>query len=181
MSQYIIVSTPTDVEYQRNLALSRIIIFLGEKYKAKYHGKRVQAKEDFKLGLNFINNKCGKRYKNTIRNLMQSKRCRTMYNVDHQKWKIHKSKAERFFYVLKRELVKLDAPEEVWNLFDYIYKDISRSDILNVDARGRDIIAYPYKSALITAKNNNLYTLEERNKIKRVLNSFKDFDQLYTK
>lgn len=179
MSQYIIVSSPNDVEYQRNLALSRIIIFLGEKYKENHDGIRVQLASDYKAGLDYINKKCGKRYKTTIRNLMQSHRYQTTYNAECRKWKIHKRKAEPFFRVLKRELKHLDASNEVWELFDYIYKDLSKSPILSISASGKEIIAYPYKTSLASAKNNKLYNIEERNTILRVLNSFKEFDQLY--
>ena len=73
MSQYISISTPADEIHRQNHALISIISYLGKKYKETHIGLIVQMKPDHIAGLDYINNKCGKRYKSTIRNLMVSK------------------------------------------------------------------------------------------------------------
>lgn len=83
MGQYIPVSTPADKTYQRNRALTHVISFLGEKYKENHNGIIIQMQSDYKVGMDYIDRKCGKGFKTTIRNLMNSTRKMTMFNAGY--------------------------------------------------------------------------------------------------
>lgn len=177
MGQYISVSTPAGEIFKQNDALARILTFLGEKYKETHDGVFVKRREADKVGLDFINRECGKRYKRTIRNLMCSTQESTGYQVDYRCWKIHKCKAEKFFRRLFIVLKDLKADTEIWALFDALYNDISRD--FPIEKRGSQIIPYPYKSALNQVQNNSQYTQEEKNRIARIVLTFPAYDKLY--
>lgn len=177
MSQYITISTPADEIYQKNRALICIISFLGKKYKETHMGSIVQMKPDQIVGMDYINKACGKWYKNTIRNLMESKEKSTVFKVEYQRWKINKYKAEKFFCVLCKKLIKEKADKEIWDLFDCIYSGIS--DSLPIERRGSHIIAYPYRSALNHAINCDQYSQKEKESIAKIINTFPLYDSLY--
>ena len=177
MGQYIPVSTPADKTYQRNRALTHIISFLGEKYKENHNGVFVQMQSDYKVGMDYIDRKCGKGYKSAIRNLMNSRRKMTVFNAGYRNWKFHRQKAEKFFRVLHQVLEKLNADDEIWALFDYLYGDIS--DSFPIGKRGSHIISYPYKAALNQVKNGNQYSREDIKAIARIESTFPAYDSLY--
>ena len=177
MGQYIHISTPSDDFYKRNIAITRIVSFVGEKYKDTHFGKRVHSRTDYQVGLDYLNKKCGKGYKTTIRALEKAQRSITGYNAIYNDWRFHKRKAEKFFLILYRILKELKPDIEVWNLFEYLCNDILL--YINGPLKGSDIIAYPYRSAINHAINNNNYTDEERRALKRIERSIRNFDQLY--
>lgn len=177
MGQYIPVATPIGKAYQHNLALKRIITYIGGEYKKRHSGIRVQMMSDYKAGLNYIDKKCGKGYKGTIRNLMNSKEKHTHFQAGYQKWKFHKQKAEVFFRRLKQVLEKMDADEEIRLLFDQLYTDISKN--FPIDKRGSDIVSCPYRAALNQARNSDQYNQNERTALARIESTFPAYDKLY--
>ena len=177
MSQYIHISTPSDDFYKRNIAITRIVSFVGEKYKETHFGKRVHSRTDYQVGLDHINKKCGKGYKTTIRVLEKAQRSITGYNAIYNDWRFHKRKAEKFFLNLYRILKENKPDKEVWNLFDYLCKDLLLC--INGPLKGSDIIAYPYRSAINHAIDNSNYTDEERRALKKIERSIRNFDPLY--
>ena len=177
MGQYISVSTPPDKIYQQNSALTKIISCLGKKYKENHSGIFVQMQSDFKVGMDYINKKCGKRYKTTIRNLISSKRKTTVFSAGYRNWKFHRHKTEKAFHILYRVLKKLNADDEIWALFDYLYAGIS--GFLPIEKCGGHVISYPYKAALNQAKNGNQYSQEEKKAISRIESAFQAYDSLY--
>lgn len=177
MGQYIPVSTPADEMYKQNCALERIIAFLGEKYKEDHHGFRVRTQTDEKAGIDFIDKECGKRFKKTINNLINSKKKATVFNADYRCWKIHKYKAEKFFRILYNVLKKKGASKEIWALFDDLYDDISRD--FPIEKRGSHILPYPYRAALNQIKNDSRYSQTEKKSIARIVHTFPAYDSLY--
>lgn len=177
MSQYIHISTPSDDFYNRNIAITRIVSFVGENYKKTHSGKRIYSRTDYKVGLDHINKKCGKGYKTTIRALEKAHRNITGYDAIYNDWRFHKRKAEKFFLILYRLLKEYKPDIEVWNLFDYLCNDLLLH--INGSLKGCDIIAYPYRSAINHAINENKYTIKERKALMRIECSFRNFDQLY--
>lgn len=177
MGQYIPVSTPADKTYQRNRTLTHVISFLGEKYKENHNGIFIQMQSDYKVGMDYIDRKCGKGFKTTIRNLMNSTRKMTMFNAGYRNWKFHRQKAEKFFRILYQVLKKSNADEEIWALFDYLYGDISCS--LPIEKCGSHIISCPYKAALNQVKNGNQYSQEDKKAVARIESTFPAYDSLY--
>lgn len=177
MGQYIPVSTPADATYQRNRALTQIITFLGKKYKVRHKGLFVQMQKDYKVGMDYIDRKCGKGYKSTIRNLVCSKKKETVFKADYRIWKFHKQKAEKFFRRLHQELRKMKANDEIWALFDYLYWDISAS--FPIERRGSHVISYPYKTALNQVKNRNNNGQIDKTIIARIEKAISEYDDLY--
>lgn len=177
LGQYISVSTPADEIYKQNDALVSILSFLGKKYKATHDGFFVKRRDDDRVGLDFINRKCGKKCKKTIKNLMHSAQEKTANGTACQCWMIHKCKAERFFRILYNVLKELKAEAEIWALFDELYNGISRN--FPIEKRGSQIIPYPYKSALNQVQYNPRYTHEEKKSIARIVVTFPAYDKLY--
>lgn len=177
MGQYIQVATPNDIYYQKNRSLVYILTFVGEKYKETHTGIRAQMMSDFSVGIDFINKQCGKGYKTAIKNLAYSKRKYTFFNAEYHNWKFHKSKAEKFFRILYRELDRMKAPKDIWTLFDYLYDSVP--ELFPIDRWGNQIISYPYHSALNQVKNGNQYNKDDRDCIARIEKSFSSFDKLY--
>ncbi len=177
MSQYVPISTPADEIHRQNRSLICLITYLGKKYKEANIGLIVQMKPDYIVGLDYINKKCGKRCKSAIRNLMVSKEKNTSSGEVYQKWGFHKQKAEKFFLILYRELMRINADEEIWDLFDYLYNYISNS--LPIERRGSHIISYPYRSALNQAVNGDQYSQKEKEIVAKILKTFLPYDRLY--
>lgn len=172
MSQYIEISTPNDPSYMRNIALSRILSFMGEQYRKTHRGIFVQSSSDYKLGLHYIDQRCKRLHKRAIRFLINSKK-----DSENRNWKIHKRKAERFFRILHQELKNANAPQEITDLFDYLYNDISRN--LSLDRNGSQIVAYPYLAEFNQVVVGNRYTHEERKAISRVVRAINEYDDIY--
>ena len=127
MGQYIEIATPNKTEYQKNIAIISVLEFLGKKYKVNRKNVRIQKLSDYKAGLVFINNKCGKRYKTAIKHLIFSQKKVTMFHAEYRNWKFHKQKVEKFLTILHRELKRMNAPKEIWLLFNTIYLEVSLS------------------------------------------------------
>ena len=177
MGHFIPVSTPNCKNHECNLSLKSIIIYLGGKYKECHSGIRVQLLSDYTVGLNYIDRKCGKGYKTTIRNLMESKRKHTQSQTDYRKWKFHKQKAEKFFRMLYQVLQKMNAKEEIWLLFDRSYCEISKEFPIN--KLGSDIVSCPYRGALNHVQNRAQYSRDEKKAIARIVKSFLEYDKIY--
>ena len=177
MSQYIDVATPEGQKYYKNLALEKLLAFLGQKDKKAYSGKRVQMQTDYKAGLDFMNRKCRKGYKTTINNLLKSKHKQTTFSCEYRNWKFHKRKAERFFRILYQELKRTNANNDVWQQFDALYTVLSND--FSIDKCGSHIISCPYHSALNQVKSDSKYSFDDRKAIAKVVKAFPLYDELY--
>lgn len=177
MSQYIQIATPAGKTYHSNTALTKILIFLGRKYKEIHRSFYVQIRRDYSVGLDFIARKCGKGFKTTIRNLNNSKQEVTIFHASYSRWKFHKIKARKFFRVLFSVLKEYNADGEVWAQFDNLFSEVSKS--FYIEKRGSQIISCPYHSALNQAQNDNRYSYDDRKRIASITRSFSSYDYLY--
>ena len=177
MGQYISIATPDNLSYQTNKALERILEYLGQKYKENHNGAYLHLRSDFNVGLEYMNKKCKKNFKTTIRNLVFSRKRVTSFHTEYRDWKIHKTKAEKFFRVLHRELKKMEAPIEIWDLFNSLYNVIVFS--FPISKKGEQIISYPYRTALNQAKNGTCYSNEEKKAIAEFEKTFPLFNDFY--
>lgn len=177
MGWYVDVSTPVDDCYECNLALFEIISFIGEKRKFIKKSRFLSAKDDYVVGLNYVNQKCGYLHKHAINKLVNSEKRETYLHDEYRRWRFHKTKAKKLFRKLAQILDDLDANDEIWKKFDKVYHHILND--FAVDRNGSYIIAYPYKTSLNQIIAGRDYSKNERTCIENVMSTFKKYDDYY--
>lgn len=97
--------------------------------------------------------------------------------MDYRRWKFHKQKTVRLLSRLLYLLTECDAPKDLWNKFDCLYRQWH--EIYGLAPLGSEIAALPYKSEFVDIIHDRGRTVTDKKAAKNIQDAFSRYDIFY--
>ncbi len=184
---YVEVTTPSYTGQGENIALRKVIEYIGSKNLKFIDGKvkdlqdncelscencnkrgRVFKCSRFSRGLSYIQKRTKKKgFKSAMRKCVNPSGYRRVNGVYVRVWNLHRQKVAVFFYALRRLIHEIKAPQDIQLLLDVAWKKIQLEGCSN---NNKEIISWPW----IIGLNEKLRTRADSPKNLRALAHISD-------